>query len=281
MGENRFAAPTGKDMVCIDTYRVLDSCRDKDCYEDVRVYLSEHGQNIIDHTCAVRVKSAKVLWSYIDINAMPFNRGFYQLNIRIYVKIICEACVSPGNIQEVCGVCAVEKRVVLFGSEGNVNVFKSSGGCSGFCAAPGSGRCSASTNLPIAVLEMVDPLVLSSKIVEPRRNCLCCCTVDEIPEQVCALIGCRLVDPDNGNKLLVSLGFFSVVRLERPAQYLVGGVEYSVPEKECAAVQDDDPCGVFRRMKFPVSEFCPPPISDVSASCGCEPEPSPRKCCGG
>ena len=26
-----------KDMVCIDTYRVLDSCRDKDCFENVRV----------------------------------------------------------------------------------------------------------------------------------------------------------------------------------------------------------------------------------------------------
>ena len=33
-----------KDMVCLDTYRVLDSCRDKDCFEDVRVYLTAEGQ---------------------------------------------------------------------------------------------------------------------------------------------------------------------------------------------------------------------------------------------
>lgn len=280
MGENRFCPPSGKEMVCIDTYRVLDSCRDKDCYEDVRVYLTEQGQAIIDHTCAVRVKNAKVLWSYIDTNAMPFNRGFYQLSIRIYVKIHCEACVSPGNIQEVCGICAVEKKVVLFGSEGNVNVFRSTGGCSGFCAPPGSGKCQASTNLPVAVLEMVDPLVLNSKIVEPRRSCCCCCSVDEIPEHICAMLGSRLVDPDNSNRLLVSLGFFSVVRLERPAQYLVSAVEYSVPEKECAPVEDDDPCSVFRRMKFPVSEFSPPSIPELPNTCGCETEAPPHKCCG-
>jgi len=264
-------------MVCIDTYRILDSCRDKDCFQDVRVYLTEHGQNIIDHTCAVRVKKAKVLWSYIETNAMPFNRGFYQLNIRIYVKIVCEACVAPGNIQEIFGIAVVEKKVVLFGSEGNVNVFKSNGECGGFCAVPGTGECAQVTNMPVAVLEMVDPIVLDSKIVESRACCNCCCSIDEVPESVCACIGMRLVDCDTGNKLLVSLGFFSVVRLERPAQYLVSAVEYCVPEKECVTAEEDDPCSVFRRMKFPVSEFCPPSLSD-SGGCGCE-EIGGKKCC--
>ena len=76
----------------IDTYRVLDSCRDKDCYEDVRVYLTEHGQKIIDHTCAIRIKSAHGLWTNMDINTMPFNRGFYQICIRIFCKICCFSC---------------------------------------------------------------------------------------------------------------------------------------------------------------------------------------------
>lgn len=279
MGENRFSVPSGKDMVCVDTYRVLDSCRDKDCFEDVRVYLTERGQEILDHTSAVRVKNARVQWSNIDIGAMPFNRGFYQIAIRIFAKIECEACIAPGNIEEICGIAAVEKKVVLFGSEGNVNVFKSSGGDCGFCAVPGSGRCTASTNLPIAVLETVDPIVLDSKIVEPRRSCCCCCSVDEIPESVCAAVGNRLWDGDSCNRLLVSLGFFSVVRLERPAQYLVSAVEYSVPEKECAAVEEDDPCSVFRRMKFPVSEFCPPSLSETVGNCGCDGDSTPRKCC--
>ena len=184
MNDNRNSSCTGRDMVCVDTYRVLDSCRDKDCFEDVRVYLTEEGQEILDRTCSVRVKKAKVLWSNIDIQSMPYNRGFYQLNIRIYCKIVSEACVSPGNVREICGVAVVEKKVVLFGSEGNVSVFKSNGDCSGFCAVPGEGQCEASTNLPVAVLETVDPLVLTSKVVEPRTRCCCPCSVEEIPAHI-------------------------------------------------------------------------------------------------
>ena len=111
MAETRFCGSgSSKEMVCIDTYRVLDSCRDKDCFEDVRVFLSCYGQEIIEHTCAVRAKSAKVLWSYIDIDPVPFNRGFYQLTIKIFTKIVCEACVGPGNVQEFDGI-AVDKEV--------------------------------------------------------------------------------------------------------------------------------------------------------------------------
>jgi hypothetical protein len=57
--------------------------------------------------------------------------------------------------------------------------------------------------------------------------------------------------------LLVALGFFSVIRMERPAQFLVSATEYCVPEKECVFAEDDDPCAAFRRMSFPVEQFCP------------------------
>lgn len=280
MAENRFCgqASSAKEMVCIDTYRVLDSCRDKDCFEDVRVYLTCYGQEIVDRTCAVRAKSAKVLWSYIDIDPVPFNRGFYQLTIKIFTKIVCEACVSPGNVQEFEGIAVVEKKVILFGSEGNISVFKNEKGCSGFChQTDGRGKCKSSTNLPIAVLETVDPIILESKVVEPRHPCFCCCSVDDIPEGVCCNVECGLCDNDSSNKLLVSLGFFSVVRIERPAQYLINASEYCVPKKECVAPKDDDPCSVFKNMAFPVSEFCPPSMSGFidkcdnspSSSCGC------------
>ncbi len=279
MSDNRNSSFASRDMVCIDTYRVLDSCRDKDCFEDVRVYLTEEGQEILDHTCSVRVKKAKVQWTNIDIQSMPYNRGFYQLCIRIYTRITCEACVAPGNVREISGIAVVEKKVVLFGSEGNVSVFKSSGNCGGFCSAPGQGYCDASTNLPIAILETVDPLVLCSKVVEPRIRCCCPCSVDEIPSNIASSFNCRLVDFDNSNRLLVSLGFFSVVRLERPAQYLVSAVEYSVPEKECVPCEDENPCSVFQKMRFPVSEFCPPSVSEMPSGCGCE-DNGRRNCCG-
>ena len=164
-----------RETVCIDTYRVLDSCRDKDCFENVRVFLTSFGQEIIERTSNIRTKLAKVIWSYIDIETVPFNRGFYQLNIRIYVKLIFEACICPGNVQEFEGIAVIEKKVILFGSEGNVSVFKSDPGCSGFCGRPGNfpGNGSNSSNLPIAVIETVDPIVLNAKILDPRCACEC------------------------------------------------------------------------------------------------------------
>jgi len=155
MADNRNSCCQGKerDMVCIDTYRVLDSCRDKDCYEDVKVYLTCCGQEIIDRTTVVRAKCAKVLWSYIDNYNVPFNRGFYQFSRKIYVKIIFEACIGPGNMQEFDGVAVVEKKVILFGSEGNVSVFKSESQSNGFCTCGIGCKQSYSSNLPVAVLD--------------------------------------------------------------------------------------------------------------------------------
>ena len=269
-----------RDMVCIDTNRVLDSCRDKDCFEDVRVYLTDCGQQIVDRASVVRAKCAKVEWACIDIDSVPFNRGFYQLLIRIYTKVTCEACIGPGNTQEFDGVAVVEKKVILFGGEGNVSVFKSELAGAGFCAC-GTGNTTSSNSLPVAVLEIVDPIIIDTKVVEPHKpcQCFCCCAVDEIPERVASLFQNPLTEPNNANILLVSLGFFSVVRIERPAQYLVNAVEYSVPEKECAAPAMEDPCSLFRQMAFPVSEFCPSPTppqvqgsqeSLCPGRCGCQ-----------
>ncbi len=265
-----------RDMICIDTYRVLDSCRDKDCFEDVRVYLTCEGQEIIDHTSVVRAKYAKVVWSCIDIDPVPFNRGFYQLYIKIYVKITLEACIAPGKIEEFDGIAVVEKKVILFGSEGNVSVFKSEASKSCFCSGA-AGKVTPSGNLPIAVIETVDPIILSTKVVEPHKpcRCCCCCTVDEIPDCVIGGVRGSLRDDPDSNLLLVSLGFFSVVRIERPAQYLINAVEYCVPEKECVLPTVEDPCCLFKQMEFPTSEFCPPaspPIlrgNDGEKRCGC------------
>ena len=100
----------GKESVCIDTYRVLDSCRDKDCFENVPVYLTDFGQEIIDRTSNVRTKCAQILWSCITVDPVQFNRGFYQVTIRFYVKLVFEACVCLGRAQEFEGIAVAEKE---------------------------------------------------------------------------------------------------------------------------------------------------------------------------
>lgn len=272
MPDNRNCNPNQKENICIDTYRVLDSCRDKDCYENVKVFLTDFGQEMIERTSIIRAKCAKIVCAYIDINDVPFNRGFYQLNIKMYVKITFEACVCPGNIQEFEGLAVVEKKVILFGSEGNVNVFKSEYGESGFC------KCGCSTNnfvsQPVAVLETVDPIILNAKVVDQREcNCMCICCIDDIPETALGCINGNLCDRDE-KVLLVSLGFFSIVKIERPTQIVVSASEYNIPDKECVTASEDDPCTLFRAMSFPVNEFAPPVLN----TCGCSvPTPKPPK----
>ena len=118
MGENRFpgGSPilphTGckephKDTVCIETHRMLDSCRDRDCFENVKVFLTDMGQEIINHTSQVRAKDACIAWTYIGIDPVQFNRGFYAITIRFYIKIIFEGCICPGRSQEFDGIAVL------------------------------------------------------------------------------------------------------------------------------------------------------------------------------
>ena len=255
-----------KENICIDTYRVLDSCRDKDCFENVRVFLTDFGEEIIDRTSVIRAKCAKILCAYIDINDVPFNRGFYQLNIKTYVKLTFEACISHGNIQEFDGIAVVEKKVILYGSEGNVNVFKSEQGISGFCNH-NLCDCNKSKNAPRAVFETVDPVVLGVKVIEPRVfPCCCCCCIDDIPDYVYNSVNGKLCDRDD-RVLTVSLGFFSIVKIERPAQLIVNATEYNIPDKECVTAEEDDPCKLFKSMSFPVGEFSPPIFNNAACPC--------------
>jgi hypothetical protein len=275
MQDNRCSPSSSqRENVCIDTYRVLDSCRDRDCFEDVRVYLCDFGQEIINHTSNVRVKRAELGGAYVGVECIQFNRGFYQVVVRIYVRITFEACLCQGRVQEFEGVAVVEKRVILYGSEGSVNIYRSGANC-GFCS--GDHDCSNySSNMPVAVLETVDPVVLGVRVVEPHNpcQCYCCCSCEEIPTSVLGSGGGVLGEYEGQNRLYVSLGFFSVIRIERPAQYIVSAQEYCVPDKECVVALDDDPCSIFRSMSFPTSEFCPPSLSNLSqkgdSPCACK-----------
>ena len=45
---------------CINVDKIYDSARDKDCIEDLRVYLDQNGQSAIDHATNLRCKCADV-----------------------------------------------------------------------------------------------------------------------------------------------------------------------------------------------------------------------------
>jgi len=261
----------GRATVCIDTKRVLDCCRDRDCFEDARVYLTDCGEEIINSSTNVRIRKAKLVWAYVGLDTIPFNCGFYRVTVKYYIKVEGEGCVGMGRSQNFDGLAVLEKEVILYGGEGNIISF-SSDPTSSYCDV--GNNTNVSDNAPIAIVETVEPIVLGQKITDCPINPCCDCT--EIPECVCGCLNGNLCSTNNGNKLYVSFGLFSVIRIVRPAQLLVQATDYSVPDKECtAATNDENPCALFRTMAFPVNSFKAsviPPIqvgSNNKGGCGC------------
>ena len=84
MADGRFPCGSQRDGVILDTNRVLDCCRDRDCYENVEVFLSPIGEEIIQNTDSVRIRDAEVVWTSIDVSPIQFNRGFCSVNIRYF-----------------------------------------------------------------------------------------------------------------------------------------------------------------------------------------------------
>ena len=60
--------------------------------------------------------------------------------------------------------------------------------------------------------------MLSAKIMEPECRCGCCCDLSEVPEPLSCLFGDDIILDTGVKKLFVTLGQFSIIRLERDIQ---------------------------------------------------------------
>ena len=109
-----------REAVCIHTKKIFDSCKDKDCIEDIRVYPTRSSQAVIDRAQSVKAGTAELLYAYIDVEPINFNRGFYTVDVRYFYRITADAFVGAARPVEVTGLAIFDKRVVLFGSEGKV-----------------------------------------------------------------------------------------------------------------------------------------------------------------
>ena len=244
-----------REAVCIHTKKIFDSCRDKDCIEDLRVYLTRSSQEVVDRALSAKARCAELLCAYIDVKPVSFNRGFYTVDVRYYYRITADVFVGTTRPLEVSGLAVFDKRVILFGSEGSAKVFSSDASCIDSQGMP-------HTNNPVAVVEAVDPLVLNLKLME-----ICDCRggdfgCTEIPAAVAACFPEDLVVAGEARRMYVTLGQFSIVRLERDTQLLMPVYDYCMPDKECACGSgcdcQEDPCELFRKVQFPVGEFFPP-----------------------
>ena len=148
---------------------------------------------------SVKAGCAELLYAYIDVEPVTFNRGFYTVDVRYFYRITADAFVGAARPVEISGLAVFDKRVILFGSEGSAKVFSSQGQEKAYDVQNLPTR-----SLPTAVVESVDPIILSMKLVDvcECRPCDCCC---EIPPSICACFPEELVMGGDVHRLYVTL----------------------------------------------------------------------------
>ncbi len=118
-------------------------------------------------------------------------------------------------------------------------------------------------------------MVLSSKVREVCEEKCCEETAGQIPAAICGLFDDELVLAGERRRLFVTLGQFSIIRLERDAQLIVPVLDYAIPTKECCDNPGgtEDPCEMFSRIPFPAAQFAPSGCDggdgDGYKTCGC------------
>ena len=244
-----------RQAMSIHTRKITDACRDKDCVEDLRVYLTAGSQQTLDNAANVRVRSAQLLHTYIDVEPVAFDRNHYCIDITFYYRILADAVIGTCRPAALSGLAVFSKRAVLCGEDSRAHIFTSD-----TRIGEADGCTLSSSNRPTAVVEVLDPMVLSSKVKDACECGTAESVTVQIPAGIRALFDEELTIPGDHRRLYVTLGQFSIVRLERDTQLLIPTFDYCVPSKTCPPVggaSTESPCDVFSQIEFPMDAFFP------------------------
>lgn len=259
-----------REAVCVHTKKIYASCKDKDCIEDLRFYPTQSAQSVLAAGQSIRGGRAELLYTFVDVEPVNFNRGFYTVDMRFYYRVVLQVMNGGMRYTEAEGLAAFDKRVVLYGSLSGAKVYSSVPVTD--CE---SGPIDLSANLPIAVVEAVDPILLSARFFDACPTCppQSSGVLTGVPQCILDAFGEPLVlDDAASRRVCVSLGQFSVVRLERDTQLLIPVYDYCIPSESCTIAGigggAEDPCAVFEDVEFPVDEFFPPNASNAGCGCG-------------
>ena len=138
-----------RQAMAIHTRKVTDSCRDKDCIEDLPVYLTAGSQRILDSSAGTRVRCAELLSTYIDVEPVAFDRNHYCIDITFYYRIIADTIIGANRPATLYGLSVFTKRAVLCGEDSCAHIYRSD---TRLCAPDGITRNLA--NRPTAVVEV-------------------------------------------------------------------------------------------------------------------------------
>lgn len=242
-----------KEAGCIDVMKIFDSCSDKDCLEDLAVTFTAADQQLINSACFVKSSCVEIVNVTFSIEPVPFHCGFYAVDItyafNVAVDVYQTATSTPQQVQ---GTATFTKKVILFGSDGHTKTFYSNEDTQ---YTPDG--CSCKNSLPIASVNVVEPIVLDIKLT--------CRPIPTSSSSEQCLV-CETEPPVVGTKYVyVTIGMFSIIQLSRRVTIMVPTYDYCVPTKECTT-NTDSPCEIFDKLNFPVNEFFPKSLSDKDCS---------------
>lgn len=266
-----------REAVCIQVEKIYDSCKEKDCVEDARIFFknADKANWLVNHSINVKASRAEVVSVYADVEEVPFKRGFFTVDIKFFIKVTLDFFVPKSNggikIHTVNGIVLFDKKVILFGSEGNVKIFKSHYVEHGIDQPGGSSL--QQDNLPISKVEVAEPITLGARIVEVLENAGDDDCDRNLPRSVSDMLDEVEFDESDvasddtrhlviSKRAVVTIGIFSIIKLARYVQLLIPAFDFCVPNKKCVAATEDDPCGLFETIEFPIDEFFPPQKAD-------------------
>ena len=241
-----------REAVCIHTKKIYDSCKDKDCIEDLRFYPTATAQSVLSTAQGLRGGSAELIYTFVDVEPVNFNRGYYTVDITYYYRVIADAVMQAGRPCTITGLAVFSKRLVLFGGETTARIYSSRSYKSCLCK-----KSLQEASVPEAIVEVVDPMLLCAHFAD-NCNCRCGCdrgTLGGVPAGNMVTFDEPIIFDESAiRRVCISLGQFSTVRLERDTQLLIPVYDYCIPSNECTLAGGDcsceDPCKVFDAVTF-------------------------------
>ena len=156
-----------RQAMSIHTRKITDSCRDKDCIEDLRVYLTTPSQSALDAAGGAKVRSAELLYTAIEVEPVSFDGHHYCIDITFYYRILADATGGSCRCTPISGLAVFSKRAVLCGEDSSAHIFRSDtriGECDGYSQIV--------TNLPTAVVEVTDTNSQNKKTNLYLKKCI-------------------------------------------------------------------------------------------------------------
>lgn len=235
---------------CLITFKVYDACRQQDCLTEnelgparaaesgcIRDEHYHEGEIIVppSNAAAVTIDKLRVKKVIIvDKEPSPFKNGYWDIDLKYvfeYRLNFREADGSPIGCVKANSI--FNKRVTLFGSVGSDIVLSTDlfNHLSGDSAMMNS-----------------DPFIL----VEAKGVALAA----ELEYSRCARAQ-RDIEPPEPNRVNVTIGLFTIIKLFRIVQLLVESRGFCIPP-ECEDISPLNPCEFFDELDFPMDIFAPP-----------------------